>query len=64
MIQRTLDCEKQWKGFVSAMDVKTRVSCYRINMGLDERPPNLDDFSKLPLLKREAGSGEISTVAK
>lgn len=54
MIQSTLDCEKQWKDFVSAMDVKTRVSCHRINVGLDERPPNLDDFSKLPLLKREA----------
>lgn len=54
MIQSTLGCEKQWKDLVSAMDVKTRISCYRINVGLDERPPNLDDFSKLSLLKWEA----------
>jgi hypothetical protein len=54
MIQSTLDCEKQWRDFISAMDVKTRVSCHRINVGLSERPPNLDDFSKLPLLKWEA----------
>jgi hypothetical protein len=54
MIQSTLDCEKQWKDFISATDAKTRGACHRINVGLDERPPNLDNVSKLPLLKWEA----------
>ena len=54
MIQSTLDCEKQWEDFISATDTKTRRSCHRINVGLNERPPNLDDFSKLQDLKREA----------
>lgn len=55
MIRSTLDCEKQWYDFISSRGQEADLmgACHRINVGLSERPPNLDDVSAIPLLKWE-----------
>jgi len=56
MIQSTLDCERQWNEFVSSTKWDPHISrvCHRVNIGLRERPPNLDDVDSIIDLKREA----------
>jgi hypothetical protein len=56
MIQSTLDCDRQWSEFVSSTMWDRDISsvCHRLNIGLAERPPNLDDVAAIPSLKDEA----------
>ena len=56
VIQSTLDCNRQWDEFVSAMrwDRRTHRVCHRLNIGLTERPPKLDDVAAIPDLKNKA----------
>jgi hypothetical protein len=56
MIQSTLDCDRQWSEFLSSTKRDPNISsiCHRINIGLRDRPPNLDDVEAIPSLKQEA----------
>jgi hypothetical protein len=56
MIQSTLDCDRQWNEFVSSTKWDRDISsvCHRLDIGLVERPPNLDDVAAIPSLKYEA----------
>jgi hypothetical protein len=55
MIRSTLDCDKQWDDFTSAFgrEVDLMGACHRLNVGLNDRPPNLDDVAAIPYLKYE-----------
>jgi hypothetical protein len=56
MIQSTLDCNRQWNEFVLSTKWDHNISsvCHRLDIGLTERPPNLDDVNAIPTLKTEA----------
>ena len=56
MIQSTLDCDRQWNEFVSSTKWDPAISnvCHRLDIGLSERPPNLDDVDAMPTLKKQA----------
>ena len=56
VVQSTLDCNRQWDEFVAAMrwDRHTHRVCHRLNIGLTERPPNLDDVGAMAELKDKA----------
>jgi predicted acylesterase/phospholipase RssA len=56
VVQSTLDCNRQWDEFVKSMkwDRNTDRVCHRLNIGLKERPPNLDDVDAISYLKGEA----------
>ena len=56
VVQSTLDCNRQWDEFVTSMrgDRNTHSVCHRLNIGLEGRPPKLDDVDAIPKLKDEA----------
>jgi len=56
VVQSTLDCNRQWDEFVTSMkwDRTTHRVCHRLNIGLEDRPPNLDDISAIATLKEKA----------
>ncbi|CAF9904931.1 MAG: hypothetical protein HETSPECPRED_004827 [Heterodermia speciosa] len=56
VIQSTLDCNRQWDEFVSAVewDRHTHRVCHRLNIGLKERPPKLDDVDAIDDLRDKA----------
>ena len=56
VVQSTLDCNRQWEEFITSMnwDRRTHRVCHRLNIGLKERPPNLDDVDAIADLKAEA----------
>ena len=54
MIQSTLDCNQQWEDFVSQRSPETKNVCHRLNIGLQARPPNLDDVDSMQRLRSEA----------
>jgi hypothetical protein len=56
MITSTLNCEKEWDDFVYAhrSDPKFVNRCHRLNVGLLEKPPKLDDISQLDTLQDKA----------
>ena len=56
VVQSTLDCNRQWNEFVTSMrgDRNTHSVCHRLNIGLEGRPPKLDDVDAIPKLKDEA----------
>ena len=54
MIQSTLDCNQQWEDFVSQRSPETKNVCHRLNIGLQARPPNLDDVDAIQGLKSDA----------
>lgn len=56
VVQSTLDCNRQWDEFVKSMNWNrnTHRVCHRLNIGLEERPPNLDDISAIATLKEKA----------
>ena len=56
VVQSTLDCERQWNEFVSSIMWDRDISrvCHRLNIGLDGRPPKLDDIEEIPKLKAHA----------
>lgn len=53
MIVSTLDCEKQWSDFVSSKrsDQRSDRHCHRLNLGLDMKPPKLDDVKSMEELE-------------
>ena len=53
IVQSTLDCDRQWNEFVSSHPEIERV-CHRLNIGLSERPPRLDDVPSMFTLKQQA----------
>jgi len=52
MILSTLNCEKEWDDFVEAhrSDPNFVKNCHRLNVGLVEKPPNLDEVAQMPFL--------------
>lgn len=58
VIQSTVDCNRQWDEFVKSMkwDQNTHRVCHRLNIGLEDRPPNLDDVDAMISLKEKARS--------
>ncbi|KAH7382108.1 hypothetical protein BKA64DRAFT_713345 [Cadophora sp. MPI-SDFR-AT-0126] len=56
MIQSTLDCDRQWNDFVASTKWDRDISsvCHRLDIGLAERPPDLDNVDAIPSLKMEA----------
>ncbi|KAL8904081.1 MAG: hypothetical protein Q9207_003508 [Kuettlingeria erythrocarpa] len=56
VIQSTVDCNRQWDEFVKSMkwDRNTHRVCHRLNIGLEDRPPNLDDVDAIVHLKQKA----------
>lgn len=56
VVQSTLDCNRQWDEFVTSLkwDRNTPRVCHRLNIGLEKRPPNLDDVEAMKELKRQA----------
>ena len=56
MIQSTLDCNQQWEDFVSQRSPETKNVCHRLNIGLQARPPNLDDVDSIQRLSNEAAN--------
>lgn len=56
VVQSTLDCNRQWDEYVTSMkwDRTTHRVCHRLNIGLEERPPNLEDISAIATLKETA----------
>lgn len=56
MVVSTLDCEGHWKKFLrsKAGDPRYTSVCHRLNVGLDGKPPNLDDVDAIPRLESQA----------
>lgn len=56
VVQSTVDCNRQWDEFVNSKrwDRNTHRVCHRLNIGLTERPPKLDDVEAIMTLKSEA----------
>jgi hypothetical protein len=56
MMLSTLNCEKEWEDFIDAHrdDPKFVKSCHRLNIGLADKPPKLDDVQSMSLLEVEA----------
>ncbi|KAL9609786.1 MAG: hypothetical protein Q9167_005464 [Letrouitia subvulpina] len=56
VIQSTLDCNRQWDEFVASTRWDRKIShvCHRLNIGLKDAPPHIDNFSTIASLKREA----------
>jgi hypothetical protein len=56
IIASTLNCEKEWEDFVHAhrSDPQFVDICHRLNVGLLEKPPKLDDVSKIDELEEKA----------
>ncbi|KAL8925657.1 MAG: hypothetical protein Q9208_003340 [Pyrenodesmia sp. 3 TL-2023] len=56
VIQSTVDCNRQWDEFVKSMkwDRDAHRVCHRLNIGLQERPPILDDVDAILHLKQKA----------
>ena len=54
MIQSTLDCDQRWEEFVSQQSPEIKNVCHRLNIGLEARPPNLDDVDSIQRLRGEA----------
>lgn len=56
MIQSTLDCDRQWSEFVSSKkwDSDIKSVCHRLNIGLHQRPPNIDAVDTIPWMKQQA----------
>ena len=56
VVQSTLDCNRQWDEFVASVrgDRNTHSVCHRLNIGLEGRPPKMDDVDAIPKLKDEA----------
>lgn len=56
MVVSTLDCEAQWKKFLrsKAGDPRYTSVCHRLNVGLNGKPPNLDDVEVIPRLESQA----------
>ena len=56
MVQSTLDCDRQWNDFISskAWNKDLDKVCHRLNIGLDERPPHLDDIASMNNLRWQA----------
>jgi hypothetical protein len=53
MVTSTLDCEREWQEFLSSIrDDSSFVSiCHRVNVGLEIKPPKIDDISEMrPLM--------------
>jgi hypothetical protein len=55
MVRSTLDCEREWEDFVSSKrhDPSLVGVCHRLNVGLEEKPPKIDDILKMGWLKIE-----------
>jgi hypothetical protein len=55
MVTSTLDCEREWHEFVASVrDDKSFVRvCHRLNVGLEEKPPKLDDIEMMGTLQYE-----------
>jgi len=58
MIVSTLDCEKEWQDFLGSMrhDARFLTVCHRLNVGLYDKPPKLDDINALVPLQQEASN--------
>jgi hypothetical protein len=58
MIVSTLDCEKEWQEFLGSMrhDKRFISVCHRLNVGLYEKPPKLDEVDALVSLQQEASN--------
>lgn len=56
MVQSTLDCDRQWSEFISSTRWDSHLSsiCHRLDIGLQGRPPKIDDVESIPLLKHQA----------
>jgi hypothetical protein len=53
MVMSTLDCEREWEDFLSAnrYDSSFLNICHRVNVGLEIKPPQIDDLSEIgPLM--------------
>lgn len=49
MVASTLDCQKEWTNFTRAHHDQNK--CHRLNVGLEEPPPKLDDVGSLKKLQ-------------
>ena len=56
VIHSTLDCNRQWDEFVASTrwDRKTSYVCHRLNIGLENPPPRIDEVGAIAHLKSEA----------
>jgi hypothetical protein len=56
MVQSTLSCEKKWEDFCKSIrdDDSRRNVSHRLNLGLQERPPKLDEVRKRDALQHRA----------
>ncbi|KAH8888442.1 hypothetical protein GQ53DRAFT_767498 [Thozetella sp. PMI_491] len=54
MIKATLNCHREWLAFTSSLDGKAMTrNCHRLDVGLVDKPPSLDDLQKLLILQEE-----------
>jgi hypothetical protein len=56
MVRSTMNCEREWDDFVFAhrSDPQFVGICHRLNVGLESKPPKLDDISEIAALERDA----------
>jgi hypothetical protein len=56
MVVSTMDCEKEWEEFTYSMqhDAGFVNVCHRVNVGLLEKPPKLDDINSMHSMQQES----------
>jgi hypothetical protein len=56
MVQSTLDCGREWKGFTNSIREEGQFIhiCHRLNIGLDTTPPKIDNVAKISGLEEHA----------
>ncbi|KAJ3460552.1 hypothetical protein MRS44_011419 [Fusarium solani] len=54
MVYATLDCDREWTDFSGPLRGRYKRNCHRLNIGLYEKPPALDDIEQLVNLRVES----------
>ncbi|KAH7173285.1 uncharacterized protein B0J16DRAFT_405679 [Fusarium flagelliforme] len=54
MVQATLDCRREWLDFNSQLRGRQRDNCHRLDVGLTNKPPALDDVDRIYWLRGDA----------
>ncbi|KAI1427994.1 hypothetical protein F5Y12DRAFT_791152 [Xylaria sp. FL1777] len=50
MVEATMDCNREWVDFKSAFHGRLGRNCHRLDIGLEEKPPSLDNLDMIHIL--------------